>query len=212
MKAVFIDVETTGLDFNKHVPLDVAAIVVDLHDMSCVASYSSLIKLYSIQWDDADQEALNVNGFNIDNHHGYRESWEIGQELLSFFLENDIVRGRAVFICQNPSFDRAFIHKLLPQSKMNEFNLPYHWLDLASMYWIKMIDINKPVNGHNLPCHTLSSLSKDNIAMCLGIPTEPKPHKALGGVLHLISCYKALVSYREPSSCYEALMNFIQKD
>ena len=168
-------------------------VIVDLHDMSCIASYSSLVKCYSIQWDEADHQALEVNGFNIDNHLAYKESWEVGHELLSFFLENDVVRGKAVFICQNPSFDRQFIHKLLPQSKMNQFNLPYHWLDLASMYWARTIDVSKPVNGHNLP---RCSLSKDNIAKDLGLPPEQSPHKALGGVAHLISCYTALMNMK----------------
>ena len=194
MRGVFLDIETTGLDFVDHVPLDIGVVIVDLHNMSCIATYSSLVKCYSIQWDRADEKALEVNGFNIDNHFGSKESWEVGQEILSFFLEHDIVRGHAVFICQNPSFDRIFFDKLLPQQKMNKFNLPYHWLDLASMYWIKAIDLSKPINGHSLPKHSSISLSKDTIASMLGIHPEGKPHKAIQGAQHLFECYRALIN------------------
>lgn len=198
MRAVFIDVETTGLDFDRHVPLDVGAVVVDLHNMSCIATYYELIKCYSIQWDHADHQALEVNGFDIDNHFASKESWEVGNELLEFLVHHGILRGQSIFICQNPSFDRIFIHKLISQKKMNDFNLPYHWLDLASMYWIKALDINKPVNGHTLKKHSPISLSKDTIASMLGIPKEAKPHKGLQGAEHLFECYKALVKLPSP--------------
>lgn len=194
MKGVFLDIETTGLDFVDHVPLDIGVVIVDLHNMLCVATYSSLIRCYSVHWAKADKQALEVNGFNIDNHIAEKEHSEVGKELLSFFLENGIVRGEAVFICQNPSFDRIFLDKLLPQRKMNEFKLPYHWLDLASMYWIKAMDLSKPVNGHSLPKHSSISLSKDTIASMLGIPPEGKPHKAIQGAQHLFECYRALVN------------------
>jgi DNA polymerase-3 subunit epsilon/oligoribonuclease len=70
---------------------------------------------------------------------------------------------------------------------------PYHWLDLASMYWA--LEIKKSQNlEYSLPDEIL--LSKDNIAKSLGLEQEAKPHRAMHGVDHLLLCYTHLVGYK----------------
>ena len=113
---------------------------------------------------------------------------DVASDLCVFLVNNDIVKGKAFFICQNPSFDRIFFHRILPQRVMTDFNMPYHWLDLSSMYWVKYY-------GGCRPTPEEMSLSKDSIALCLGLEPESKPHTSLGGVHHLISCYHRLNSY-----------------
>ena len=91
-----------------------------------------------------------------------------------------IKRGDAAFICQNPSFDRAFFCQLIDSDKQELLNWPYHWLDLASMYWATSLKQGR------LPWET--GFSKDRIAAVYQIGPEKKPHRAINGVDHLLSC------------------------
>lgn len=68
---------------------------------------------------------------------------------------------------------------------MNELGMPYHWLDLASMYWAKVIAKKKQIPEE-------LSISKDKIASVLGLPEESIPHRAVNGVNHLMLCYERI--------------------
>ena len=111
-------------------------------------------------------------------------------------VENGVVKDKAFFVCQNPSFDRPFFLQLISQERMKELNMPYHWLDLASMFWIKFF-------GSFTSCspEEVYSLSKDSIAKYFGLDPEVRPHRALNGVNHLIECYnevrKSKIKYPE---------------
>lgn len=196
MKGVFVDIETTGLDFDKHVILDIAIAVVNLNDYNEMSAYTSCIKCDAPDWFFADKKALEVNGFREENHWQLaKDDWIVSKEIDDFLVKHEIVRGKAFFICQNPSFDKPFFHQLMSQERMDELNLPYHWLDLASMYWIKFFGSFYPIPTADCIIPELAyeiSLSKDSIAKHFGIPPEEKPHRALNGVMHLIQCYKAV--------------------
>ncbi len=196
MKAVFIDIETTGLDFDKHVALDVGIIIVDLNDFTDIKTYTSCILRHAFDWYRADKKALEINGYTRENHSpNAKEHILVSQEIEEFLVSNEIKRGKSLFICQNPSFDRPFFHQLLSQERMNDLDMPYHWLDLASMYWIKFYGSYRPIPCPDCIIIGLNyeiSLSKDSIAKSFGIPAEIKPHKAMGGCIHLFECYKAI--------------------
>lgn len=193
MRGVFIDIKTTGLDFRKHVPLDIAVSIVDMSDITVLATYSSLVTCSSMAWDYADHEALRVNGFDIDNHFPSKSAFDIGSELEDLFKEYEIERRKAFFICQNPSFDKFFFGMIVDLQTARNRNLPCHWLDLASMYWIRFY-------GCCYPTPETLSLSKDSIADAFGLPPELKTYKALHGVAHLISCYKCVAHSRPKES------------
>lgn len=209
MKAVFVDIETTGLDFISNVPLDVAVVIVDLNTHDEMHKYTSCITCDAKHWEWADPKALEINGYSKETFpECAKPAWQVGSEIKKFLVDHEIVKGRAFFICQNPAFDRPFFLQLLSQYEMNELNMPYHCLDLASMYWIKYHGSFWPIPSLNSPykdfCYELS-LTKDSIAASFGIPPEPKPHKAMKGVEHLIACYEAIASSRIPyNHCHEA--------
>ena len=189
MKLIFIDIETTGLNFDIHVPIDIAISILDCATQQ-VTNYTSLITIDAFDWLVADPEALNVNGYTQEKHIDSQDSWIVGREIELLFLENKIVNKESVFICQNPSFDRYFFHRLISNDRMNELNMPYHWLDLASMYWMKYFG-----SCYSIP-HELS-LSKDSIAHAMGLPPEIKPHKAQNGVKHLMLCYTNMCAFNK---------------
>jgi oligoribonuclease len=183
MKAVFVDIETTGLDVSRHVAIDIALIVVDLNDYSYMHEYTSCIACDADHWWYSDPKALEVNGYNSLNHSKIaKDDWIVSEEIEKFLIEHEIVNGKAFFICQNPSFDRPFFLQIICHDRQIEMNLPYHWLDLASMYWIKFFGSFHPIPSSYCIVPELAheiSLSKDSIAKHLGIPCESKPHKAI---------------------------------
>ncbi|EKE08172.1 MAG: hypothetical protein ACD_17C00306G0003 [uncultured bacterium] len=69
---------------------------------------------------------------------------------------------------------------------------PYHWLDLASMYWA--IAMKKATQNQG-PLPWVTGVSKDQIAAQYRLPEEKKPHRAMNGVEHLLLCYEAIVGF-----------------
>lgn len=185
MKAIFLDIETTGCDFFKHVPIEIAIVIVDYNANKNKSVFCSSISCSANDWENADSRSLKYVGVNPECVWLGQTIENVSKEIEFFLLRNDISKDNSFFICQNPSFDRNFFHRILTQERMTILNLPYHWLDLASMYWIKYQSKNsyKPT----------INLSKDTIAKKFKIPPEKKPHRALNGVEHLIKCYEALL-------------------
>lgn len=181
MKIVFMDIETTGLDFDIHVALEIAIVIVDYSNNESRSEYVSCITCDAEDWKRSDLEAFRVNGFNPECLWSGKKCHEVGKEVEIFLIENGVVKDKAFFMCQNPSFDRPFFLQLMSQERMRELNMPYHWLDLASMFWIKYVS--------SFSVDEVHSLSKDSIARYLDIDPESYPHIAINGVNHLIKCY-----------------------
>lgn len=184
MRAIFLDTETGGLNPSKHPLLEIAFVIFDLNSKEILSSYNALIKPSLTDWNLCDNEALRINGFKFEEFEEAKEMSYIADEILTIFEKLNIHRKNAVFICQNPSFDRAFFAKLFHPDFQEVRKWPYHWLDLASMYWaISMNEGKKPwENG----------LSKDKIALSLGLGCEKAPHRAMRGVEHLKLCFDKL--------------------
>lgn len=190
---IFLDTETNGLNILKHKTIEIAFKILDISTGALVDSYHSVIAISSEDWERSDPESLGVNGFSWHevSTHGIAPS-EAALTITECFARNKIKRGEAVFICQNPSFDRAFFAQLIDPDTQERFLWPYHWLDLASMFWVEAIRKNKNKEG---PPPWETGLSKDTIASVFRLSSEQKPHRAMNGVDHLILCYKAVVGF-----------------
>ncbi len=187
MLAIFLDQETTGLDSQRHRTVDIAFKIVDLSSGQVIAAYDTIVNQPDHIWDLHDPVSIQVNGFKKDDLKSGKTPDVVSNEIKQLFIHSGIKRGQAVFICQNPSFDRAFFNHLVPVDDQERLMWPYHWLDLASMYWfVRMSSVGSDRFTQKI------SLSKDSIAEYYGLPPEAKPHKAVNGVDHLISCYQTL--------------------
>lgn len=122
--------------------------------------------------------------------------WEkkvsVAEEVIKIFKDVGIARGKSVFICQNPSFDRPFFAHIIDPYTQEKLFWPYHWLDLASMYWMYVVKKNEALS---LPIPAQVKLSKDAIAQSFNLPEESRPHRAMQGVRHLLLCYRTLVGF-----------------
>ncbi len=189
MQAIFLDIETTGLDCMRHSPIDVALEVVDMTTCKRKARYQSLVKQPARVWELADPASLLINGYTLEQTSDGKEPLIIGREVIDLFTSLGIERGKAVFICQNPAFDRGFFMQLVDVYTQERLNWPYHWLDFASMYWA--IVLQKTKNAGTLFPESIN-LSKNEIAKAYNLPEEKTPHKASQGVEHLMTCYQTV--------------------
>jgi len=192
MQAIFLDTETNGLDPNKHKILEIAYKIIDLYSGEEKESYQTLINQPEEIWKKSNLKSLEINGFTLEEIKKGKQEKEVSFEILKSFEKNSIQNENSVYICQNPSFDRAFFFQLIDSEKQNILGWPYHWLDLASMYWA--ITLKQTSQNHSyFPWET--GFSKDLIAAHYNLPKEEKPHRAMNGVNHLILCYKNVVGF-----------------
>jgi DNA polymerase-3 subunit epsilon/oligoribonuclease len=189
---VFLDTETNGLNSRVHRILEIAYRVVDLRDGTEVGNDHTIIAQPIEVWEKSDPESLKVNGFTWAEICKGRAAHHVAQNIINAFSGMGIQRKKAVFICQNPSFDRVFFSQLIDSDTQELLNWPYHWLDLASMFWALALNRAKTGQGP-LPWET--GLSKDLIAAHYHLAAEEKPHRAMNGVDHLLLCYRAVVGF-----------------
>lgn len=187
MHAVFLDTETSGLNPLKHHILEIAFKIVNVESGEHLFSYEAIVLQNRLNWEKADPLSLEINGMNWDKVSKGTPIEKVSGAIVTAFARHDIRKGKAVFICQNPSFDRAFFSQIVDPDLQEALDWPYHWLDLASMYWAKHIEKS--------PYPWESGVSKDIISKVYSLPPETKPHSAMNGALHLLECYEAVVGF-----------------
>jgi len=194
MLGIFLDQETTGLDSRKHNVIELAFKVLHLATGEQVGEYSSVIRIDQKEWENRDPMSMLINNLQWDEIERGASLKDVRREVIELLSSLHIKRGNSVFICQNPSFDRPFFSTVVDCYEQEKIFWPYHWLDLASMFWtleIKKVDKDHPF------LLTEGKLSKDAIASAAKLPPEKKPHRAMQGVNHLIQCYEYFVGFPE---------------
>ncbi|MBI3236226.1 MAG: 3'-5' exonuclease [Chlamydiales bacterium] len=194
MLGIFLDSETNGLNAMKHRIIEIAFKIIDMRTGDVKILFESPIGASFEEWEKSDPASLQVNGFSWMEVSQAPKPQAIGEEIIKIFTNQDIKRGDAVFICQNPSFDRIFFSQLIDMDLQEKLLWPYHWLDLASMYWAYSLGKAKTDSG-KYPWQT--GCSKDKIAVALDLPKEAKPHRAMNGVNHLLLCYESFIGFPE---------------
>jgi oligoribonuclease len=187
---IFLDTETNGLDPFRHKVIEIALKIIDIETGELLDTYESIVFQSYDEWQNSDLSSLQINGFNWEQVSYGKKTEQIAKEIEEIFTKHQIKRGEAVFICQNPSFDRPFFAQIIPPNVQEKNLWPYHWLDLASMHWTASLLIQKKSPWE-------SGLSKDKIAKAYSLPEEKKPHRAINGVSHLIECYTAVIGFNK---------------
>src|SRR5438552_298846 len=113
MQAIFLDTETTGLDPVSHHLLEIAFKVVDIPSGYEKLTYQSIVKQPFEVWEKRDPTSVDVNGFTWEKVQLGKEASIVRQEIIQIFTDLKIDRRSAVYICQNPAFDRNFFSQLI---------------------------------------------------------------------------------------------------
>src|SRR3989338_165093 len=192
MLGIFLDTETNGINAKTHKIVEIAFKIVDLMTGEVKEEFQTVITHPLEAGEKSDPHSLKINGFTWQEVSQGKTSRQVAQEIIDTFAKWGIRRKKAVFICQNPSFDRTFFSQLIDADTQEILSWPYHWLDLASMHWSMAMNRAKKSKGP-LPWET--GVSKDLIARFYNLPAEDKPHRAMNGVSHLLLCYQAVVGF-----------------
>ncbi len=192
MLGIFLDQETSGLDSLKHRVLEIAYTIVDLATGESLATYDAIIAQPQEVWAQRDPKSIAINGFRWDMLCTGKSEQQVREDIIATFKRVGIQRGKSVFICQNPSFDRVFFSQIIDPYAQERLFWPYHWLDFASMYWA--LEIQRCTQSKE-PIPDELKLSKDSIAKAKQLPSEDRPHRAINGVRHLLLCYTSVVGF-----------------
>ncbi len=166
---IVLDVEASGIIPAKHSILSLGALDLDeptnqFYDECRV-------------WDGAhiDDAALAVNGFSRTEASDPIKKSEA--ELVRTFIAWALDRPRdRTLAAQNPSFDRDFVRSACQRAGI-DFPFPYRTIDTHTLCWLHMSE-----RGIEIPmAHKHSAIDLDAALHYAGLPSERKPHSALGG-------------------------------
>lgn len=166
---IVIDVEGSGVDYEKHSIVSLGAI--DFLNPSRQFYRECRI------WDGAHimEGALAVNGYSEEEITDSRKMSEAG--LVHEFIAWAQDMEDHTFVGQNVSFDRDFLKAAAQRAGHTSWPFAYRTIDTHTLAWMHMVKrgLTPPLAHHR------SALDLDAILAYCGIPHEPKPHNALTG-------------------------------
>lgn len=165
---IVLDIETTGTEPQKHSILSIGAIEFEKPNNQFYEECR--------MWEGAHimNEALEINGFTKEQICDKNKKTD--KEIVENFINWAVNCDSYLIAGQNPSFDRDFIKYTAERYHIN-WPLSHRTIDLHSICYFHMIDRGVMAflkNGK-------SNINSDTIMRYVGIPNEPKPHKAING-------------------------------
>lgn len=139
---VFVDVETTGLDPSVHEIIELGAVVAKMKDGVLTVTDQLDVKIIPEHIEQADPQALRVNGYNEAD---WLFAVELSEAMKSFVQKTQ----GAVFIAHNATFDWAFIDTALKKTRI-EHSLHYHRLDTISIAFGLLSQSESDINRFSL--------------------------------------------------------------
>ena len=178
---IILDVETTGTNPEKHSLVSIGALDFAQPDIG----FSEECRI----WDGAhiDEAALLINGFSRESLVDQHKKTE--REVVVLFLEWLEQRDDMIILGQNVFFDVEFVKEASNRGGLAN-TLSRRIVDMHSVCFAHMIrrGITPPTLNRK------TALDSDRIMEYVGIPPEPKPHKALNGALWEAEAFSRLLS------------------
>lgn len=185
---VVIDIETSGLDIEKHGILEIAAVSPQVPK-----PFEMRVRLEARY--EADPDALAVNGFEMAAiPDGF--SLQYALSLLLDWLRGNLPEGcdKWIFGNKNPQFDRERLLKACEHVGMDDTKeglaklLSRRTIDLHgwAYRWGMRAGVDMSAPGFNT----------DQLYSALGIEPEPRPHRALQGAKHALKAFEILLNQR----------------
>lgn len=153
----FVDLETTGLDPERHDIVEIGIVRVDGRTLEVLSELELLVAPDRLA--DAEPEALQVCGFT-EAGWANAEPLSLALARVAPLLEGALIAGH------NVGFDWSFLEAAHRRAGLALPKVDYHRLDTASLAW-------PLVAGGEL-----ASVSLDKVAAHLGLE-RPTPHRAL---------------------------------
>jgi len=165
---IIVDVETTGIDPEKHSIVSIGA----LDFLNPENQFYQECRI----WDEAEimKEALKINGFSEEEIKDPKK--KTLEETIKNFIEWTMGIKEKVLAGENPSFDKDFL-KNSAQRFGIDWMPSYRTIDLHSLCYTHYLrrGLKPPMKDGR------TDLNADKIFEYTGLPKEPKPHNALTG-------------------------------
>jgi DNA polymerase III epsilon subunit-like protein len=172
-KMLWLDVETTGLDETVHEIIEIGAVLTDLQGNAlrqvCIKVRPENIAL-------ANPEALRVNGYSPEAWVGAHSKREAAQ-LLRGAAADAILAG------WNVGFDARFAKAMVCGQGL-EPTWDYHSIDVFALAWPLLL-------------RNEAGLKMELACDLLGVPKEPRPHRAINGARTALALYHELMMRNE---------------
>lgn len=175
---IFTDLETTGLDPNKHEIIEIAALRVDPETLEIQEQWEAKVKPEHIE--SADPQALRVNGYSED---AWRDAYPLEEAIADYTKRAQGGVLAAFNLYMDWSFlERAFAKTAVLSAKYGVSGpfADYHFLDVLSFAYAKLRD--------KIP---LERMTLKNMATELGIEIK-EHHRAMADTIAAYEIYKRL--------------------
>ncbi|OGI69182.1 hypothetical protein A3A09_01675 [Candidatus Nomurabacteria bacterium RIFCSPLOWO2_01_FULL_42_20] len=174
----FVDVETSGLDAEKHEVIQIGCVLVSQDWTGDKPKFEMIeeleLKIKMERPEDAQPEALRINGYDP-------AAWLFAYNLpeaMKIFAEKT---KDAIMVAHNVAFDYSFIDKAFRKAGV-ENKMHYHKLDTISIAFAKLHDV-----------HDVDKFSLHYLCAHFGIENK-KAHSALPDARATFEVYKKLMS------------------
>ena len=138
----FVDIETTGLDADKHEIVELGVVIAKMKDGIFVVTDELDVKIHPKHIENADPTALRVNGYNEAD---WLFATSIEDALKSFVEKTD----GAIFTAHNMAFDFGFVDANLKRLGMPH-TMHYHKLDTISVAFGVLQNSNDDMGKYSL--------------------------------------------------------------
>lgn len=129
----FIDLETTGLDPERHEIIEIGCLVAR-PSLEVIAEFEQKVRPTHLQ--TAEPEALNINGYN-------EADWLFSVDLSQAVKLLAEKTADCIMVGQNVSFDWGFLQKAFTQTGVRN-QMHFHKLDVISMAYAKLHGQSQP--------------------------------------------------------------------
>ena len=168
---IFFDIETTGLNKDKHTIIEIAIVKTNWRG-DLINEWHTKIKPTKKDLDRASPKALEINHFSVDEWEEAPLLSEVSQQIETR-LQGGLLVGQNIGM-----FDIPFVQAVLERER-DGVRISRRYLDTMSL-----------AIEHLMPCG-LKSVSLKNIRKALNIDTG-KAHTALADTLACVEVYKKL--------------------
>lgn len=173
MRIALIDLETTGLDPDKHEIIEIGCVLFDDRTFEILCELD--IRVIPEHIETADPKALQVNGYRP-------EDWKDAVPLYKALgLLRAITSEETKFCAHNMIFDWGFLAAAMKKTGL-EMPFERHRIDLFTLAWA------------HIPHEKMRSWSLKTICAYLQLVPEPKVHRAINGARTAYTVYKRLMT------------------
>ncbi len=131
----FIDLETTGLDAERHEIVEIGCIIAHQIERSGRGPAIEIIEEFDVRvkpehLETSDPEALKINGYN-------EMDWVFAVDLTQAIKQLADKTENAMLVAQNVAFDWLFLEKAFVKTGVPN-KMDFHRIDLLSMAFAKL--------------------------------------------------------------------------